>query len=71
MFSAWHLFINLVFHTCSEHLISVNAVPLINLLHAFFLQQTFKALSWDPTDHIWYQSWLTVVQVCEWLPGPG
>ena len=44
VFSAWQLFISLVFHSCSEHLIFVNIVPLINLLHAFFLQQTFKAL---------------------------
>ena len=36
VFSTWHLFISLVSHSCSEHFISINDVPLSNLLHAFF-----------------------------------
>ena len=72
VFHAWHLFISLVFHSCSNNLNSVNVVPLINLLHAFFYKQTFKALklrSYGPYYGI--RARLTVVQVCECLPGPG
>ena len=36
VFSSLYLFISVVFHFRSEHLIYVNVVPLINLLIAFF-----------------------------------
>ena len=42
VFSAWHLFISLIFHSCSKHLIYVNVVPLINLLHAFSYNKLLK-----------------------------
>ena len=39
------------FMFCSEHLISVNVVPLINLLNAFFYNKLLMHTSWGPTDH--------------------
>ena len=40
------------FHSYSEHLISINVVPLINLLNAFFYNKLLMHSSCDPMDHI-------------------
>ena len=37
---------------CSEHLISVNVVPLINLLNTFFYNKLLMHTILGPTDHV-------------------